>query len=407
MIGVEPAAGPDHHERQTRGKARWVESACVLLYVLAACWSLQDAARHPANNWDMIGYIGAALHREENDLVAVHRRTYAEVRTHVSAAEFVELTGVNPRRPFRDVVFRDPVAFAQQLPYYSVKPLYVSTIALVARWSGSLVEASQYVSLVCYALLLVVLLLWWSPGNGRSLWLLVVAALLHVGTIPIRNVASLATPDALSLLLLALAFFLLLRRSTTHASLATAVIAVTARPDNIVLVLPLVAFVAFFAPLRWRIGIASAAGWTAVVVLVASGTNWVCGGYRWSQVFYRGVLYTPAYPAKYVPTPLIQTYLQALTVAVRRMATELPREIVVLLLGLGLSIGIFGAGGRNRIGAWVALLATSAMVGRILVYPCVEERYFFFSYLLIAYAAVDVTERLVDRPHLLPSARIR
>jgi hypothetical protein len=130
-------------------------------------------------------------------------------------------------------------------------------------------------------------------------------------------------------------------------------------------------------------------------VLVAGWTNWASGGYRWSQVFYRGVLYIPAYPADYVPTPLVQTYLQALTIGVRRMATELPREIVVLVLGLGLSVGIFGAGGRNRIGAWMALLATSAMIGRILVYPCVEERYFYFNYLLIAYAAVDATERLL------------
>ena len=360
------------------GTARRIESACVLLYVLAACWSSQDAARHPANNWDMIGYIGAALHREEPDLVVVHQRTYAEVRAHVSADEFVQLTGMNPRRPFREVVFRDPVAFAQQLPYYSVKPLYVSIIALVARSSGSLVKASQHVSLVCYALLLAVLFLWRRPGTGRSLWLLVVGALAYVGTSAIRDVAALATPDALSLVLSALAFLLLLR-SMPHAALATAVVAIAARPDNVTLVLPLVAYLGLWAPTRWRIGIAFAAGWTAVTVLVAGGIDWACGGYPWSQVFYRGVLYIPAYPARYVPTPLVQTYLQALTVGLVRMATDLPREIVVLVVGLGLSMGIVGAGGRDRTGAWMALMATSAMIGRILVYPCVEERYFLLQ----------------------------
>lgn len=370
--------------------ARRFTWSCLALYAMTMLYALHDAARHPIYNWDLIAYVGAVLQRDGDDAKTLHQKTFAEVRRSVPPEDFARLIGpVARQKTFRKFVYTDPVAFMQQLPYYTVKPLYVSMVAAVARWSEGPVQAAHRVSLVAFALLAVMLPFWWASGTGRSLWMLVLVPLLHLGTFPIRSVAAIATPDALSLLLLAVGFWLLLVRRAPHAGLTVLMLSLAARPDNAILAVLLLVYLTVWAPPSFRLHWRHTAGWIGAIVMLSWYIQWRHDAYPWSQLVSRGVLEVAPYPADQAGAG-VDGYLTLLRAGVQRMALEAPREIVMLLAGLFIFAASLRLSPEDRLHGGVALLGSISMAARILVYPQVAERYFYFNYLLIASAAVGV-----------------
>src|ERR1043165_5336135 len=78
--------------------------------------------KHPAYNFDMLGYMALIIRTGTHDLNQVHATTYEKVRQVIPADEYRKLTETPP---FRKKIAEDALQFEKILPIYSVKPLYI------------------------------------------------------------------------------------------------------------------------------------------------------------------------------------------------------------------------------------------------------------------------------------------
>ena len=105
----------------------------------------------PYYNWDIIGYVGVAYSFVEDKAELVHTKTYSEIKENVPSSQYSLLIGQGSgSKLYKSAVARNPENFVQQLPFYSVKPLY-PTLMLLLKWLGiDLVSASVLISQTSY-----------------------------------------------------------------------------------------------------------------------------------------------------------------------------------------------------------------------------------------------------------------
>ena len=181
-------------ETRTRG---W-ELAAVLLTALAALFAGMVAPKH---NWDMVAYVAAAYHADGHRGADLRDRTYADVRAAVDAGSYRDLTA----GPYRGVVAADPVSLEQQLPFYTIRVVYIGLVRAVGAATGSYTRATHVVTAVFGFLSILAM--------GAILMRIGVSALvlpLTVSAVGIVTLTRIATPDSMACfasLLLVLALF--------------------------------------------------------------------------------------------------------------------------------------------------------------------------------------------------------
>ena len=107
-------------------------AAAPVLYLLIAVLALWQSASKPMHNWDMIGYVAAAKSFEESDASALHDFTYRQLRESVTHKKYTSLAS-GKGDLYRETISEDPAAFAEQLPFYRIRPVYTGLIYLSTR----------------------------------------------------------------------------------------------------------------------------------------------------------------------------------------------------------------------------------------------------------------------------------
>jgi hypothetical protein len=355
-----------------------------ILFVLLL--SLNLVGIRPGCNPDLLGYIGVAHVLSGFPEGEIHARTYE------SAGDFCgrDRVGLARGSPYLETIASNPDAFAQQLPFYSVKPVYPLLIAALAQAGINPAAASWAISLAAYVGIAVCVMLWLGANVGLP-WAMV-AAWSIVSLTFVVDLARLSTPDAISTLTILVALYQLFVRRRPLVGLALLVASVAVRPDNLFWLAAAGVYVAVMQPGR-RIH-AAVAGLLGVVIY-GGIASW-SGTHGWRIQFYHQFVGRLAYPAGF-ESPLglgdyVWIYLRETHPA------SLPAFFLLLSL-----IGLGTAAVRIRLlstrDPWVDVLTVVAtfMVTHWLFYP-EEDRLLAAAYVLILMGAVQTVYDLTRLP---------
>lgn len=152
----------------------------------------------------MIPYIACTLEWEGE--ANVHEATYRILQAELPEKNFTALT----TGEYRERCYRDAAFFQGELPFYRVKPLYISTIRLGRILGLPYTVAVRFSALLAY--IGIALLLWFWLGALLLPVQRFLLSLLAAGIFPVSELARLASPDGLAVLFLLLAFWLIERK---------------------------------------------------------------------------------------------------------------------------------------------------------------------------------------------------
>jgi len=384
-----------------------LSSLCGLCLLLALVgMAVTTPARH---NWDMVAYLAVAQTMlGTTDAEQVHQRVWQQVTDAVPEPTLRRLQGralSNFRGPrqrdtlaYRQVVAQDPLAFSQQLPFYSVKPLYPSLIALATHAGIAPVAASSAISKVAWLLLgcvvYALLLMRFRPVVALAIALALMAMPMT------RALASYGTPDALATLLLLWAVLLLMRSSvngfatyTVMAALMLLELAVLARPDSLLLLLLVVLWLVLQQPQRWL---------TGSVIAVGAITIWwvqcrLAGNYGWAVLFYHSFIDYLEYPAAVRPN-----FSLAELVPIYYKQIELTRQFFwFVAVGLVAIVVRQLRNGRSDKQVWALIVLLAFMLAHWLLFPDQKDRMMLAPYLFILISSVSIAADTVPLPRWL------
>jgi|GEM_PF-555856 len=386
---------------QARPRARRRLHTTSVAFALVALLSILAWAMPSAYNWDMLAY--GAISLDEKDPNLRHSRLWAYVDRDVPVVSAAMLRGQYPEDlsdprlvdtlDYRRAAARDPQAFAEQLPFYAVKPIYPAAIAAGVRVidtvSGWFNQPSDIGPIVVSVL--IAKFCW--MGLGVAFFLLMRlrfsnawAALATTGAMAlpmVHNLGSYSTPDALSGLFILTAFVLALRdpsRLWTIASAGVALLAVAARPDNVILLGMLLTWFLWNSRIRFR--------WAVVVGGV--GVLWyltitqLSDNYGWSVLMYHSFYDYVEYPSQldvtFTPLELAQLYLSMLPTS----------QVFFKYLGFGLVVAAlrFSQRGSGDRLLQALLVMLWFMLTHWLIFPDQKDRLLVAAYLFILAAAV-------------------
>ncbi len=379
-----------------RGVLGVVTATSVLLGLLA-----YNAFARPIYDWDMIAYVGVVYSMTESDPVTIQAKTYAEVKQSVSESGYQALSAGSE---YKTAVANRPELFVQQLPFYSVKPAYPALMLVLHKIGINLVAAGLAISRIAYVLTGVLLFFWILRYHALPYALLVAALLVSLPFFV--SLPRMISPDALSTLFFLCAFFLLIERKNVLLSLLVAVLAITVRPDNILLAGLLFVF-AFTGYPQHRVWYAASLAAGVGLYLVQVNMS---GNYGWQTLMYHSFVNFLSEPAKYIPSLSFVDYLR---IYYRAIAPETLFEgtasgssysiMLFVLLNVVTLVARYTAVGRRDVWTGALFLNLLFISAHWIVMPGDKDRVIVGSFMvilmaIIATAGSNTTARAVVAP---------
>ncbi len=200
-----------------------------ILYFFILLLTAYHSFKKPEYNWDMLPYMALVLKADNADIKIIHDLTYQIAKKKLPPSTYQNLTSANA---YRKKMSEDAVAFNNQLPFYVVKPLYISVVYLFYKCGFSLTASTILPSIFAF-LLCGTLLYYWLKKHIRVLFASGLALFVMLSP-PILSVARLSTPDALSALFLLSSFYFILEKPRIIPLFSLLVFSVFTRLDNII-----------------------------------------------------------------------------------------------------------------------------------------------------------------------------
>ena len=337
------------------------------LFAAVAAYLVFFSLTRPSTDWDMVPYTMATLRDGSLSTEALHAKTWALVKAHVSAGTFRELTTGSA---YREAQYASPVALASQMPLFESKygfVLLLKTVALVADPLDALV----WLSLIGALATLVVLFHEASRLSGIACLSWFPFAKLF----GLSAMASLPTPDSMATGIYVVGFWALLS-GRLWLAVALLVAGTFVRPDNALLNAALCLAVATLS-LR-ATGVLLAGSIAAVLLDMSLGHH-----IGWWRHFYYNFIEIQSDLAGFDPPFDLRIY----GLAIMRSLKELPHwdwvyeGLAACLLALAMLAR------RNQPLVRLLLLALiGGAVAKFVVYPSVEGR--LYSPILFGLAVV-------------------
>jgi hypothetical protein len=359
-------------------RSRTIDWVIFFLYVLALGVAFH-LYRTPIYAVDAVPYMGNALLMEDNDIVSVHRRVYAELNRWVPEGARRGLLGNQPgarqdQDDSRRERARSPQRYAQFLSSFAIRPLYNQSIWLVSKTAMGLVRSTILISVAAYFAIGIPLLVWISRyagaavGSGMAMQLMVSPPLTELG----RELTS----DAEASLFAFASLFLIFERRRLASGLTLLLASIFFRADFVVLAGPTL----LLCWLERRIEF-----WKArVLALVALGSvlviNHFARDYGIKMRYYRNFIGLPLAPAEITVQFSFHDYLPAFRSGITLAANSF--FIPFLLLGLG---GVI----EKQLRALFAVMLAYVIL-RFVVMPNWQERWVALFYLVCGICAATL-----------------
>ena len=334
----------------------------------------------------MLAY--AAIHYQRQGLSneQAHGKIYNELLPQLDSATQAFLT----TEPFDRKAKASPEFFAEQLPFYTTKPLYNALVSALCIAGLTPLEAMRMISAIGYGLVALCVFAFFVRLFHPVL------ALLFSLLLPLMPVAMLTarllTPDMLSSAFVLWAFALYLLHKRFHAPVFLLLLSIGLRVDNAVIALTAALLFAFADDAhraRRLYGIAYAI--LAVMIYLVIGQAF--GSYGWKITFQHSILDLTINVSMWAATPLtFDIYIDALVKGIRRY------QLVILpaLFFTAASIAATNSLLEKRLfdNGLVAVAAVlfSSMCVKFLAFPRFDVRYYVpqyvFALLLIIIAVL-------------------
>lgn len=336
-------------------------TAVVALIVLVFGW------KQPAYNWDIIGYVGAALEADGYRGADLNKATYDSLRSEVSAGTFDQLI----QGDYRQTVFRDPASLAQQLPFYRIRVLYVSVIRALHAVGVGYPKATYTVSAV-FAALSVVLLAMLASEIGVP----VIAIPLVVMFSGFADAASLSTPDAMACCFSLLTIYLLIKESVFV--FAVAALLPLVRTDFLLLSLLVCGHAFICGQRKYALG-------SMVVACVLY--EWVVKAnhaYGWLALFNTSLIHKTAYPATLAPSHVFGDYLKPYNLLIADFVMRPHAAVFGLAIVVLIRKGSRALLADRHLAGPVFIIPMAFTIAHLLLFPSITYRYFVFAIAVVA-----------------------
>jgi hypothetical protein len=252
--------------------SRYAVIPYVCLFLLLSAY----AVLQPEYSWDLLGYIGTSV--DSTDARTIHDVAFDAIRP------FAAKQGIQVDNPYRADVAANSYHFAEQLPFYSIKPLYIALIKGEHRLGMPFPRAAVAISAVSNFLLAMLVWHWLSAYLG-GIPLAACCALIMLSP-NILELSRWATPDCLATLVAALGMYLILERNLYFWGCSFLMIDIWVRTD--VLVLAGIVFLTLL--LRGKLDFPQFVSLSFLSLGSYFAINHFAGNYGWTALFYNSFL---------------------------------------------------------------------------------------------------------------------
>ena len=202
--------------------------------------------KHPAYNFDMIGYIALVIKMDQKVSVEeIHKTTYSQLLESLPAGEYERLTETPLYRKKFETNYSE---LEKILPNYIVKPLYLWACWLFYKCGISLITSTVLPSIISFLFLGLFLFHWFSKYLNPVVGL--TGATLIMYSTFVTSIARLSTPDLLSSVFLLGGFYFILEKRSALWMFIFFLLAVLSRADNVILSFFIILFLTFSK--KWK-----------------------------------------------------------------------------------------------------------------------------------------------------------
>ena len=358
--------------RSRLGTYAAIPYACFFL--LLSAWAVMQ----PQFTWDLLGYIGCTI--DSTEAATIHHATFDAIQTVVSDK------GIQPDNPYRVDVSANPYHFAEQLPFYSIKPAYVVLLKGFHRLGLPFPKAAAAIS-ASSNFLLALLLWYWLSAYLSGLPLLGACTMIMLSP-NILELSRWTTPDFLSTLVAAVGLYLILERRRYFWGSSFLVLNVWVRTDA--LVLAGIVFLVLW--LRGKIDFTQFASLSVLALGSCFAINHFAGSYGWPALFYNSFLGGLTTPGERLIHISFSTYFHQVVRGAYLWLIAGGFALYLLLGGLAIWLN------RTSLYSYLIAAVLGARAVSYALYPNGDQRYTAVLYVLIPLALViAVSSQIVRR----------
>jgi hypothetical protein len=340
-------------------------SGLALFLYTVFCVALTTAAYlRPLPTFDRYLYAGAIASLRYSDPATIHDIARAEFDAQPSPFQFESVAS----EPYFADVHENFDHFVQQLGFYRVKLGYVAAGYALWRAGLPILVGLRLISAFCF-LIVAFLVLAWTRDVILSSLLLLTPSVLTMGRM--------VTVDPLSTTVVLFALFAFAKQKDVLAAILL-VASVLLRFDNLLLVIIMLAWIVWQKHFSLSLGVL----FGALALGCVAFTSHFSSYYGWRVLMQHSFIKPEIEPIKHPVSITFAGYLHAVT--------EL-RVIPYTYMTIWLFIAV---------AAWrrlppksasrdLLLLAGVCTLARLVIYPNVEDRYFWWAYLLAGIALIQ------------------
>lgn len=378
-----------------------VESTVAHIYIICVSILLFAYTFHtPIQNWDMLGYAASAISIENTDVDYVHSTVYDQFKLYASDEEFIELTNDHS---YRKVMFSDPEAFYQQIPFYKIRILFTLLILGLVKLGVNIFVASHIITAASTCIGILVFYYAFRKYIHPFFWSVVPIFFILFGG---HDVARMITADSLAFLWIGLICYTFLEQKWL-AFFALLVLSILIRTDMLVLI-GLFTLHLFIFKKDLRI----ASLFTLVLsVLTFIFINKYTGNYGWSTVFYYALVsdMMATHPEVYSTYGIsITQYLKALLSNLSLFFYDIPTIFFEAVVFLQFNILLLTREDNTSYKSYIMRLLNSPMftltlisvcyvLSHYLLFPLLDSRFFIGQYLITGIILLVFITRLTEK----------
>jgi len=340
-------------------------------FLLLSAW----AVLQPQYTWDLLGYIGCSV--DSTDAKVIHRTVFEAIKPVSSSPE------IQVDNPYRVDVAANPYHFTEQLPFYSIKPVYVVLVKLVHREGLPFPKAAVAVSAMSNFALAA--LLWQWLGAYLTGWSLAGACTLIMLSPNILALSRWATPDCLATAVAALALYLIVEGNRYFWGSALLVIDIWIRTD--VVVLAGIVFAVLF--LLRKLDLADFASLCVLALGSYFAINHFAGSYSWAALFYNSFSGGVVAPGETVLHASRSAYLHQVVRGSFLWLISGGFALYVLLGGLAIWLS------RSAIYSSMIVAVLTGRTVSYALYPNGDQRYTAVLYIVVLVSLVIAVRQAV------------
>ncbi len=345
-------------------------------FLLLSLW----AVRQPHYTWDLLGYVGCAVD-DAAPALQIQREAFDSIRNAPSDED------VRVDNPYRADLVANPYHFAEQLPFYSIKPVYVMLMKTLHRTGMPLQRSAVAISAISNFVLALILWYWLAPYlSGLPLALACTLIMLSPNVLVLVRGA---LPDCLATVVAALGFYLVLEKRLYFWGSAALLFDVWVRTDALIL-----AGIVFAVLLVARkLDVVQFATLSVLALASYFTINHFAGSYPWSTLFYNSFLGGVIAPGEALIHVSSSAYLHQVVRGAYLWLISGGFALYVLLGALAIWLH------RSSMYAYLVAAVLASRAVSYILYPNGDQRYTAVVFVLVLVSlVVAVSSAVLPRP---------